>query len=351
MVQKMTAASDPRPYKQSMVDRLYDWLAALPVRLWVFYLLLGLALILVQMLFLWVEGGLVYGELLPVILFNGVATSLLLAMMQFFDHQAVTALKSMRPVLDTTGPEFDQLAYQLSNMPIYRPLAAGAITLGFTIIMEQVWVVPISYGALEQLPVFKVVYYLIDKSSAFLYGVFFYHTIRQLRLVNAINSNRTRVSLFNLGPLQGFSRLTATTAVGLVLGFYGWMLINPDLLSDPLSLGITVLITILAVIVFVWPLFGVHRRMVAEKEKMLHAIDLHFEAVFSKLDTGLQADDYAEIERLNMTIASLDIQHKRISAIPTWPWRPETAQFALTAIAIPLVLAVLQFLVKQAFGW
>jgi hypothetical protein len=47
-------------------------------------------------------------------------------------------------------------------------------------------------------------------------------------------------------------------------------------------------------------------------------------------------------------IASLDIQYRRINAIPTWPWRPETARIALTAIALPLMLMILQYFAFQA---
>ena len=32
------------------------------------------------------------------------------------------------------------------------------------------------------------------------------------------------------------------------------------------------------------------------------------------------------------------------------PWKPETAQFTLTAITLPLILAILQFLVERALG-
>jgi len=47
-------------------------------------------------------------------------------------------------------------------------------------------------------------------------------------------------------------------------------------------------------------------------------------------------------------IQSLEIQYNWIKAIHTWPWKPETAQFVLTAIALPLVLAVIHFFVEQA---
>ena len=347
----MTAKSKERLYKPSWIDRFNNWVEKLPVRAWIFHVAFGIVLILVQMLFLWLDRGLQAQELLPVIIFNGLATPFTLALIRFLDHQAVTALNSIRLVFDTTEPEFDHYEYKLSNMPSPRPLVAGLTLMVMLYLSERVWIVPIRYATLEQLPIFAVVFHVIDKSSAFLFGVFIYHTIRQLSLVNAINSKHIRINLFNLGPLQAFSRLTASTAVGLVVGMYVWMLINPDLMTDPLTIGFIVMFTILAVSVFVWPLYGVHRLMEMEKERMLQEIDLRFEAVYSKFGIGFRDQDYSAIERLNGTIASVEIQHRRVKAIPTWPWRPETARFALTAIALPLVMAILRFLVEQAFDW
>ncbi len=338
------------PYEPSWIDRFNNWVEELPIHAWIFYVLFGVVLIVIQFLFLWLEGGLQDGELLPVIIFNGLITPFVLALIHLLDNQAVTALNSMRPVLDTTESEFDQYQYKLSNMPSGGTLIAGLTMVLFFILMEQLWIVPLRYAALEQLPIFAIIFHITDKGSAFVFGAFIYHTIRQLRIVNAINSSHIRVNLFNLGPLQAFSRLTASTAVGLLVGVYGWMLINPDLLTDPVTIGFTVINTILAVSVFVWPLFGVHRRMEIEKGRALQEIDLRFEAVFSKFNQLFLDDDSSVIERLNGTIASLTIQHNRISAIPTWPWRPETARFVLTAIALPLVLMIIQFFIAQALN-
>jgi len=352
MAKMTTESGKERPYKPSLIDRFTDWVENLQVRGWFFYVGFGLGLILVQALFLWLDGGLdVAEELLPVIIFNGLLTPFVLALIHHLDLQAVTALKTMRPALEMAEPEYDEFQYKLSNMPSGAALIAGLIMLVLVILMEQVSTLPVRYSALEQLHIFVVVFQIVDKSSAFLLGVILYHTVRQLRMVNAINSKYTRISLFNLGPLQAFSKLTASTAVGLVAGIYGWMLINPDLLADPVSLGFVGLFTILAIAVFVWPLFGTHRLMEMEKARMLHELDLHFEAAFSKFDQRLRDDDNAAIERLNGTITSLEIQHRRIAAIPTWPWRPETARFALGAIALPLILTILQLLAAQAFGW
>ena len=339
---------EARPYRPSWIDRFTNWVARLPVREWVFYVGLGLGLICIQMLFLWLDGGLQYDALLPVIIFNALAIPYGLALVHLLDKRAVTALHSMRPTLTITEPEFDDFQYRLSTMPSRAALIASLTTVVFLILTERFAIVPVRYAALEHLPIFKIVYHIIDKSTAFVIGPFIYHSIAQLRLVNAIYSNHTRINLFDMKPLYAFSKLTASTAVGLVVGVYGWMLINPELLTDPIGFGFAGSITILAVAVFVWSLFGAHRLMEMEKARMLHDIDLHFEAVFSKFNQRLCDDDYSAIERLNGTISGLEIQHKRITAIPTWPWRPETARFVLTAIALPLILTILQFLAEQA---
>jgi hypothetical protein len=347
----MTENSNERPYKPSWVDRFTNWVEKLPIPGWVFYVGLGLGLILIQVLFLWLDDGLAETEvLLPVIIFNALLIPYALALIHLLDDQAMAALDSIRSMLETTELEFHGFQYKLSNMPSGAMLIAGLSMLVFAILMERLWIAPVRFATLEQLPIFVIVFQIIDKIPAFLLGALFYHTVRQLRLVNTINSNYIRISLFNLGPSQAFSKLTASTAVGLMAGIYGWMLINPDLLADPISLGFVGALTILAVAVFVWPLWGVHRLVEMEKSRALREIDYRFEAIFAKFDQHLQDDDYAETERLNGTIASLEIKHKRIGKIPTWPWRPETARFALTAIALPLIMTIFQLLAIQASG-
>jgi hypothetical protein len=235
-------------------------------------------------------------------------------------------------------------------MPPGPTLLAGLGILAFYLLTERLGMVPARFEALQHLPLFAVVFQIVDKGPAFVFGAFIYHTIRQLALVNTINSNYVRIDLFNLGPSRAFSKLTASTAVGRVIGMVGWMSLNPDLLADPMSLGFAGLFTAMAVGVFVWPLWGGHRLMQAEKERALHDIALHFEAAFEALEVRIREGDHAAVAMLNGTIASLDIRHRRIRDIPTWPWRPEMARIVLTAIALPLMLMVIQFFVLRALN-
>jgi len=341
---------EARPYRPSLIDRFTHWVEKLPLRAWIFYVVFGIALILIQMLFLWLDGGIQATEVLPVIIFNGFAVPFLLALIHLLDSQAMTAVNAMRSILDMTESELDNYEYRLANMPFLAPLIVGVILMMVTILAPLVAMEPIRYAALEGRPLFAGVFHIVDKSSAFLMGAFLYHTIRQLRLVSAINLNHLRINLFHLGPLQAFSRLTASTAVGIMVFVYLWMFINPELLADPVNLGLAALFMIFAVSLFVWPLYGVHRLMLVEKERALRDLDKRFEVAFSEFNQRFEENDYAGIERLNGTISSLDIQHRRMESIPTWPWSAETARFMLTAIALPLILMIFGFLVEKAIG-
>ena len=103
----MTADGKEKPYPPSWIDRFTDWVERLPIPGWAFYAGLGLGLILIQVLFLWLDRGLAAAEvLLPLIIFNALFPYLL-GLMHFLDRQAITALDSMRPALEMTEEEFD----------------------------------------------------------------------------------------------------------------------------------------------------------------------------------------------------------------------------------------------------
>ncbi len=342
------ARTRPRPYAPSWIDRFSDWVERLPLPEWVFYVALGLALILIQVLFLWWDGGLQSSALLPVVVLNALTIPYLLALIHLLDRRAMAALHDMRPTLNITEPELASFQYRLSTMPSRPAFVAGAAMVVFLLLTERLGAVPVRYAALSELPVFAIVFQWIDKSIPFVFGPFIYHTIAQLRVVNAIYSNHTRINLFDLKPVYAFSRLTATTAAGLAILLYGWTPINPEFLTDPLNLGVMAGFTVLALVVFVWPLLGAHRLMQAEKERQLHDIDGQFEAVFAMLNQRISERDFSTIEPLNGTIASLEIQRAKIKAIPTWPWEPDTVRNLVTAIVLPLVLRILQSLVEPA---
>ena len=87
----------------------------------------------------------------------------------------------------------------------------------------------------------------------------------------------------------------------------------------------------------------------AKKKIRGTSIDSKFGGVFETFNQRFQDNDFSAIDRLNGTISSLEIQQQKIKAIPTWPWRTGTVRSVFTAIALPLVLMIIQMLVEQAF--
>jgi hypothetical protein len=289
--------------------------------------------------------------LLPVQAFNAAAIPYVLALIRFLDNKANAALKTLQPALKASEEVYCQLQRELTTLPARMTLVASLAAVTVVVLIEQTgYAIPSRYDALAKQPIPAVLFQIVDNAGAAVLGVFLYHTIHQLRVVNRIYTKYTRIDLFRMMPVYAFSRLTAPTAVGLTAGMYGWVAINPDLLSDPVSIGITLLITVLAVATFAWPLLGVHRLLADEKERLLGESAQRFEAAIAELYGRMDGGEFGEIEELHTVFATLEAQHAVLDRIPTWPWRPETVRLLLTALAMPLGLWIIQFVLQFLLG-
>jgi hypothetical protein len=56
------------------------------------------------------------------------------------------------------------------------------------------------------------------------------------------------------------------------------------------------------------------------------------------------------MDDLSKTISSLQIEQHLLEGIPTWPWRPETVRLLITALALPLGLWFIQYLLQRLMG-
>jgi hypothetical protein len=185
------------------------------------------------------------------------------------------------------------------------------------------------------------------------FGALLYHTIHQMKLINHIYSEHTSIDLFKLRPLYAFSSLAALTVVGLAIPTYGWTaLVPPE--SNPLGIGISVgsvlLITALAVAAFLWPLLGIHRLLREEKGRLMDECAERLEAAIAELHRLMDSGDLEGIDRLNLAMASLVMERDALDAIPTWPWQPETPRLLITALALPLGLWIIQYVLQLLLG-
>jgi hypothetical protein len=315
-----------------------------------YYLGLGPVLLLVQTVVLWIEGAFPIGTFLPIHLFVAGEIAFLLALFRYLDNAAGRALTTFRPALKASEEEYSRLRYQLTTLPARATLLASLAAVMIIILAQELSGAPSSFEALATSPISAALFRFIHMIEWCIIGAFIYHTVHQLRQINRIYTRHARINLFRMRPLYAFSSVAALTAVGLTVSTYGWIAINPDLLYKPSGIGITLLILVLAVASFVWPLLGVHRLIVEEKGRLLDEASLHFEAAIVELHERMDSGKLEGIDDLIRAIEGLDIEQIALDRIPTWPWRPETVRLLATALALPLGLWIVQYVLQRILG-
>ncbi|MGD9146472.1 MAG: hypothetical protein PVI80_12995 [Anaerolineae bacterium] len=340
-----------RPYARSWVNHLTAWVERRRWPSWTFYLGLWLVLVVVQVATLWIEGVFPFPDVFPAQFFIPAMLSLFLAMIHYLDSRAEAALTTLQPALEATEEERRQLRYQLTTLPAW-PTILSSVALVAVIFLLGVFSgeSESSIEALAASPIaanlLKFVYYV----GWWVFGAFLYHTIHQLGVINRIYAEHTRVHLFAMSPLYAFSGVTALTAVTLAIATYGWTALNPENLSDPISIVIIFFISILALVVFAWPLLGTRRILAREKAQWLDQISLRVEAVFSEIHQRIDDGAWEETEELTKVLALLETERDTLKGISTWPWSPDTLRLLITALGLPLLLWIIQYVLQFFLG-
>jgi hypothetical protein len=352
------------PYPPSWVDRLTALIDRAPGPAWLTFLLLGLGAVLLQqwlqtsggdyqpgrylLLHLWVSGNFAY----------------LLAMIFYLDRAAASAIEAFRPVLRSSHPDgtadddaltLSLLRYRLTTMPP-RPAiwagVAGVVVIGLGSMVSlggsPQQMMATFGGSLATVPLVSFFgQFFLTQAIA---GVLIYHTIRQLRLIDHVYRHHTRLNLYRLQPLYAFSVLSALTAGGILIYNYAWFAASPDLLEQNISLVEGVFFSGIAALAFAWPLWGIHRRLVDEKKRLLQESSSRFEAAVSQLHRRVDRGRLNAMDDLNKALASLEIEQAALHRVPTWPWEPGTIRGLVAALLVPIVIWLTQIVLQRFIG-
>jgi hypothetical protein len=342
---------EPKPYPPSWVNHLNAWVARRRWPGWYFYVGLWLVLVIVQVAVLWLEGAYPIGFIFPAQLFIPTMLALFLGMIRFLDSRADAALTTLRPALTATELERSQLRYQLTTMPFWPTILASVVVVGSLALLGVLsGETEASIEALSASPIAYTLLLTVYWIGWWCFGAFAYHTLHQLRLINRIYTEYTRINLFRVSPLYAFSSVTAVTAVTLAIATYGWTALNPENLSDPVSIAVIFLITLLALVSFAWPLLGARRLMARERGQMLDEVSSRLRDAFVDLHQRLDDEKLNEVDDLIKAISILETERDTLNGISTWPWQPETLRFLVSALLLPLLLWVIQYVVQLVLG-
>lgn len=335
----------PRPYAPSWFDRFSAWVDRLPVPAPVFYLGLGVALVILQGLIQFSQPS---HQVYAFPLVYVVSLAYHLALMHYLDQVAAYALARFRSLLTVSDAEYDSLLYRLTTLPARPVWVAGAIGFlyGLSVFIWLPYSAQVNELHFADTPLSSGFNRAFAPLIFFVLGTVIYHAIHQLNIVRRIYERHIRVDVFVLRPLYSFSSLSALTAVGIGLISYLWFLTTPTLMLPNMLFFVG--LTSIALLTFILPLRGAHQLLEAEKDRLLGENGERQRIIIAELHRRVDSLDMSGIDDVHKTLSGLELEHKMLDGISTWPWNPGTPRAVAAALLLPIVLWLAQWLLERA---
>lgn len=268
----------------------------------------------------------------------------------YLDGVAARAMDAFRPALAVNDEEFARLRYELITLP--APLTRIATVVAVVGYVVNTALLPdriladfgpsriVAALMLAPVAVFTLAVVVISTATA----------VRQLWLVNLLHGLAERVNLFRAKPFYAFSGLAARTGMSFLVVAYLIVALRPDIVRDTPALQLLVVAMVpTAVACFVLPLYGMHERMVAEKDRLLAEANGRFEVLLARLHARVDDEILADADKISHQLSSLATERETIAGLSTWPWEAATMTGFLTTLVLPLLIWLAQRLLGR-FG-
>jgi len=326
------ATEKPR-YARSWVNVLADWVERLPGPSWLTYIVLAALGAAGNVAFaFWGSATRAVSE--PVLAILGAFPVLLLWAFHHLADVAGDAFEQFRPALDGADTDTARLRFELTVVPA---------RVGWIALLIAALAPPVAGIGGE--PVEFALRVAVSAVSGALALVLVYHASRQLWTVERVHARAIRIDLFRAPPLFAFSMLTSRTAIILAVLVIVTAVVSPTI--TPIGLAVSGSLLALAVAVFVVPLRGMRRRIVAEKHRLQIEVGARIETTIARIHGAVDRDDPEAAARMHDALAVLVMERDLIDRLPTLPWRPTTAGAVLSVTVLPIVLFVVQRLISQ----
>jgi hypothetical protein len=333
------ADADAGLRRGSFVDELNRRIASLPFGGWWVYALLLVAIGTWATGVRWATGVAPVGAVDLTAITWVAFLPYYLAMLRYLDRAAERALETFAPALGGASTDLAFWRRELTTMAP-RPAALAALAGALFGALLVAGTPPAIYLLFSQsfMATAVLMGWLIILSFATL-AVVLYHTWHQLRAVRAIHAAATNLDPFRPAPLFAFSRLTAFTAVGLLLYFVYGLAVNGEFTKAAGPAFVNYLVSLPpALACFLIPLVGMHGRLVAAKSELLAETDARIRAATAALYRGIDNADMAGSGDARDALQGLVIVREQTAHLPTWPWSAQVFGGFVTALVLPIVI-------------
>ena len=350
MTKSYQGSKEPQlPYALSWIDRITTAVDKSRIPFVIVYLPAWLIFFVALVLLRWQDGTFPVGHIDKTDVVMSLTGIFFVALIHYLDNWAMRKLNIFRDSILVSDKEFEDLAYQLSNLPPRPVLIASLISFGFGAITFVI--TPSSYGFIHigfgsPSSVLQLINFLF---SWFTFGTLSYHVFHQLKLGGMATANYLRINLFNLSPVYTFAGLTMRSAMGWLIMAYAWALTTPNLFQNIVIIATIGFMQVVAVLTFILPLLGAYEKIVEKKSQSLNEIGDRLESVVEEMSKTDDDYDKDRLSKLKDMMSALSMAEERIKKIPTWPWKPSVVNSLATAILLPNAIWVFQIVVERFF--
>ena len=341
-----------RPYAPSWLDLLFDWLARLPGPTWLAYLVLVVPSVLLSTSALWLSGLLPVGSLDQTPVFWGVMTVAILGAMHHLRNVAGSAFDDFRPALGAGVTDAETERYEMTVMPARSVLALTVFSFAFTPLYYASD--PVGAQVVGLTGIGFVPRILSEGLVSVVVLAILLQAFRQIRRVARLHEVARNVDPFRPMPLYAFSRLTAQTAIVLILFNVVGLAANTPAVSGPafLTLYLPWLVACFggAILIFAIPLRGMHRRLEKIRDGFQAAAGGRLSALLTELNEAIDARDAERVKALDGSISALRHERELLARLPTWPWSTGTIRGFGSALLLPMLLFLIQRVLGQVLG-
>jgi hypothetical protein len=279
---------------------------------------------------------------------------LALASYHFLSRGGRSAWDAFRPAVDADDAASARMRAELSTTPA-GPGAVLYVVAAVAYIALLAWL-PEGFDLVGHSVAFVAVRVVAEAfwlaPFTFMVG---YLLIRQVRIVSRLHRSVTKVNLLEPGPLQAMARLTARSAIVLILIQLLVFVPLPNMTAEARLALILFFLPLIgfSVAAFVVPLRGMHDLLEAERERRLGEVSQRIDATVSALHQVVDEETrptrdaeesrlaQVRIDALNKALTSLLLERDFVRKLSTWPWDTTTFRAVLSAVALPIVLFLL----------
>jgi hypothetical protein len=316
---------------------------------WLSYLILFFLQSLLTHALAWMFGGLPVLRFNPILFVYPLWIWAPLILMTHLNRIALEALADFSPLLEADEEQLERLKVEFTVMPTRGVIISGVIWsiiyLGLTLLTFKAYSAAFGMG-----PFISAVVTFEGLISFATGSAIYYHSFRQLRLVNLAVKMVRQFNLFHLNPVYSFSRVTSQIGVAWMIMLSLTLLLFPIKLATAPLLAILALQMLLAVAAFVLPLLFVNRRLVFEKRRLLAEHNLRLASTLERLHNSLDEKKMDEVGQLNSAVNGLNLERTILTGISTWPWRVNTLTTFLSTLGLPIFIFLIQLLIKKLLG-